>query len=43
MQDSLKQIMEMNPRSYNWTEILTAFLVIITGFYVYFTFRMMKA
>ena len=43
MEDSLKQILVVNNSAVNWTEILTALLVIITAFYVYFTFRMMKA
>ncbi|HCY77454.1 MAG TPA: hypothetical protein DHV28_16180 [Ignavibacteriales bacterium] len=43
MEDSLKQILVVHNSTINWSEILTALLVIVTAFYVYFTFRMMKA
>ena len=43
MEDSLKQLLTVHNSIINWTELLTALLVLITAFYVYFTFRMMKA
>ncbi len=43
MQDSLKNITEINLAQFGWSEFTTIILVLITGVYAYFTFRMMKA
>jgi hypothetical protein len=43
MKDSRKQIIDINISKINWSKILSALLVIVTSFYVYFIFRMMKA